>query len=243
MFKTKLKLNKDKTKIMVDVKPIQLRNIDLLSNLKLDQTDINMSTKLKKLGDGFDETLTLKYQVAPVKKKTIGGLINIAKISKFVDRESKLKLVHGLILTQIDFCNALMYGLPNTDLHGLKMIPNAAVRIIVNMPRYRLDKITSRANELQFLPVEARIAYKICLLARKSLLSDQPRHNKNLLHPVPNSSLRSSASNRLYEPFLSRQITQKRSFGHCAPRLHNQLPFELRTIDDMSTFKKKLKTY
>ena len=47
----------------------------------------------------FDENLTLKYPVAAVKKKAIGGLINIAKISKFIDRESKLKLVHGLILT------------------------------------------------------------------------------------------------------------------------------------------------
>ena len=39
------------------------------------------------------------------------------------------------------------------------------------------------------------------------------------------------------------QITIERSFSHCAPRLYNQLPFELRAIDNMSTFKKKLKTY
>ena len=82
------------------------------------------------------KNLTLKYQVAAVKKKAIGGLINIEKISKFIHRESKLKqLVHGFILTQIDFCNALLYGLANTDLHGLQMILNAAVRIILNMPR------------------------------------------------------------------------------------------------------------
>ena len=38
----------------------------------------------------------------------------------------------------------------------------------------------------------------------------------------------------------------ERSFGHCAvcaPRLYNQIPFELRTIKDLSTFKKKLKTF
>ena len=243
MFKRKLKLNKDKTNIMVVGNPLQLRNIDFPSILKLDQTDINLSKKLKNLGVIFDENLTLKYQVAAVKKKAIGGLINIAKISKFIDRESKLKLVHSLILTQIDFCNALLYGLPNTDLHGLQMILNAAVRIIMNMPRYSTDRITPRAIELHFLPVKARIEYKICLLAHKSLLSGEPRYLKNLLQPVPISSLRSSASNRLIEPFLSRQITQERAFGHCAPRLYNQLPYELRNIDDLSTFKKKLKTY
>ena len=129
-----MNLNKDKTNIMVVGNPLQKRNIDLPSSLKLDQTDINLSTKLRNLGVVLDENLTLKYQVVPVKNKAIGGLINIAKTSKFIDRESKLKLVHDLILTQIDFCNALLYRLTSTDLHGIQMILNAAVRIIVNMP-------------------------------------------------------------------------------------------------------------
>ena len=84
----------------------------------------------------FYESLTLKYQVAALKKKASAGLINIAKISKFIDRESKIKLVHSLILTQIDFCYALLYGLPSIELHNLQMILIAAVRIIVNIPRY-----------------------------------------------------------------------------------------------------------
>ena len=81
----------NKTNIMVVGNPLQMRNIDLPSSLKLYQTDINLSTKLRDLGGVFDENLTLKYQVAAVKKVS-GGLINIAKISKFIDRESKLKL-------------------------------------------------------------------------------------------------------------------------------------------------------
>ena len=121
------------------------------------QSDINLSTKLRSLGIALYENLTVKYQVAAVKKKANGGFINIAKISKFIDRESKLKLVHGFILTQIDFCNALLYGQPNTDLHGLQMILSGAVRIIVNMPRYSTNRITPRAIELHFLPVKARI--------------------------------------------------------------------------------------
>ena len=81
-----------------------MSNIKLPSNLKLDQTDLNLSTKLRNLGAVSDENLTLKYQVAAVRKKAIADLINTEKISKFIDRESKLKLVHCLILTQIDFC-------------------------------------------------------------------------------------------------------------------------------------------
>ena len=83
--------------------------------------------------------------------------MNIAKILKFIDRESELKLVHGFFFTEIDYCNGLLYGLLNTDFHGLEMILNAAVRIIVNMARYSTERITPRANELDFLHLKARI--------------------------------------------------------------------------------------
>ena len=91
-------LNKDKTNILV-VGMFQMRNIDLPSNLMLGQTDLNLSTKMRNLGVVVGENLTLKYQVAVVKNKPLGGIINLAKISNFIDRESELKLVQGLILT------------------------------------------------------------------------------------------------------------------------------------------------
>ena len=160
MFKRKLNLNKNKTNIMVVGNPLQTRNIDLLSNSKLDHTDIILSTKLRNLYVVVDDILTLKYQVDVLKKKDTGGFINIAKLSKFIDRECMLKLVHGLILTQIDFCNALFYGLPNTSLHDLQMILNAVVRIIVNMPRYSTNWITRRAIEL----FEEQLNYISCPL-------------------------------------------------------------------------------
>ena len=86
MFKIKLKLNKDQTKIIVVGNPLKMRNIDVPSNLKLYQTDINLSTNLKNLGVRFDESLTLKYQVAATKKKAIAGFMKFAKKSKFIDR-------------------------------------------------------------------------------------------------------------------------------------------------------------
>ena len=113
----------------------------------------------------------------------------------------------------------------------------------MNMPRYSTERITPRAIELHFLPVKARFEFKICLLAHKSLLSSKPRYFKKLLQPVPISSLRSSISNRLFEPFLSRQFSIERAFCDCAPRLYNHVSLELRNIDDLSTFKQKLKTY
>ena len=79
--------------------------------------------------------------------------------------------MHGLILTQIDFRNALLYELTNSDLRGLQMILNTNMRIIGNMPRLSTERVTPRAIELHFLLVKAKVELKICLLAHKSLLS------------------------------------------------------------------------
>ena len=48
---------------------------------------------------------------------------------------------------------------------------------------------------------------------------------------------------RLVEPILSRKLTFLQPFSHCAPGVYNQLPYDQRTLDDLSTFKKKRKTY
>ena len=243
MHKRKLKLNTDKTNVMVVGNTQKLRNLDLPGTLLLDQTDVNLSSKLKNLGVILDQNLTLNYQITAIKKKTIGGLINIAKISNFIDFKSKFKLVHCLVLSHLDFCNSILYELPDYQLHSLQMILNAAVRIIVNMPRFSTERVTPKAIELHFLPIKARIEYKICLLVHKTLLSGQPKYLFSLLKPVTNSNLRSCTLNRLVEPFLSRQVKVNRSFAHCAPRLYNKLPHSLRTITSTNSFKKHLKTF
>ena len=46
-----------------------MRNVDHSSNLKLNQLVNNLSIQLRNLGVVFDEHLTLKYQVAAVKKE------------------------------------------------------------------------------------------------------------------------------------------------------------------------------
>ena len=99
------------------------------------------------------------------------------------------------------------------------MILNAAVRIIGDMPRFSIEGVTPKAIELHFLPVKARIEFKICLLDHKALLSGRHEYLFVLLKPVTNSNLRSCTFGRLVEPYLSRQIKVNRSFAYFASLL------------------------
>ena len=69
MFEWKLDLNMVKSNIVVVGSPLQIRNIDLPLNLKLKQSDINLSTKLRNLGVVFYENQTLKYKISAMKRR------------------------------------------------------------------------------------------------------------------------------------------------------------------------------
>ena len=84
----------------------------------------------------------------------IRGLENITNIRKFIDRDSKIKLEHCLTVKHIYFCNKWLYELPKTDSNGLLLILNVVVRFNVNMPKYRIDRVTQKGIEIPFSPVK-----------------------------------------------------------------------------------------
>ena len=147
------------------------------------------------------------------------------------------------MLSQLDFCNSLYYGLPNKDLRSLQSIINSAARVIERMPRFSRERITPVIIELHFLPVKARIIFKICLLAFKALKYGYPAYLVDLLVPYNSQrSLRNDFEGRLQEPIIAASSYSNRCFSYCAPRLYNSLPLHVRLAPNVMQFKKLLKT-
>ena len=240
----KLKLNSDKTEIMIVGSSSQLNRLECTEYLTLDNSEIKLSDSVRSLGVILDKNLSMKCQLKRVKSKAICNLINIARISIYLDRAARMKLVHGLILSHIDFCNSLLYGLPDYELRTLQMIINSATRVVVGMPRFSREHITPCCIDLHILPIKARIIYKICLLTHKALIYEQPRYLLDLLHRREGlQSLRSTTVRALDEPIVSQLASSNRCFSYCAPKLYNSLPAEIQNITSIVTFKKRLKTY
>ena len=166
MYGRKLKLNSNKTECILIGSATQSNIIQNFRSIKLeDQSTIVLSEQVRDLGFTLDSNLTLDAQIQKVKSKAIGNLINISRISAYLDKSSRLKLVHGLVFSRIDFCNPLYFGLPNTKLKQLQLMINDATRLVAGLPRFSRERITPITIELHFLPIKARIHFKICLLA------------------------------------------------------------------------------
>ena len=172
------------------------------------------------------------------------SLRNIAFIKKYVDDDSLKILVHNYIVTRLDYCNSLYYELPAYQLKKLQLVFNKAARLIVGVfPR---ERITPVHIDLHWLPIKARIMFKICVLTYIALNTGKPAYLRNKLTKFRTKlevSIRQTHDpHRLNEPRMNKEIGT-RSFKYIAPRLFNSLPRSVKDSGNLKAFKKKLKTF
>ncbi len=97
--------------------------------------------------------------------------------------------VQALVIYRLDYCNALLAGLPSNRIKPLKMIQNAAARLVFNEPKRA--HVTPLFVSLHWLPVAARIQFKTLMLAYKPTTGSAPPyfHSHTNLHPLQKSEI------------------------------------------------------
>ncbi len=81
-------------------------------------------------------------------------------------------LVQALVLSRLDYCNALLVGLPANSIKPLQLIQNAAARLIFNEPKR--THVTPLFINLHWLPIAARIKFKALMFAYKTTSGSAP---------------------------------------------------------------------
>ena len=231
-----LKLNSDKTQIMI-VAPEAI-----LKDIKINGTFINgkcirFVNSAKNLGVYFDSTLSMDVQVQKVVSSCFSTIRLLSRIKHFLITEQLQLLVCSLVLSVIDYCNILYYGMSNENLKKLQSVQNSAARLACKVNIY--DRVPSEElfRRLHWLKVRERIAYKVLVVVHKCVYGNAPSDVKDLV--------RFSQSNRTKKLEVRPCLGEmgNRAFSVCGPRLWNCLPTELRMNGNMEDFKKKLKTY
>ena len=168
-------------------------------------------------------------------------LRNIGAVRKYVTREACEKLVHAFITSRLDYGNSLLYGTPDYHLARLQRIFNTAARILTLTP-LSVD-IIYVLHSLHWLPVKQRINYKILLLTFRALNGMAPAYLSDLLHFYsPAKNLRSAEKQLLVVPPTFMKTAGDRAFSSAAPILWNSLPFNMKEMCSLDSFKTSLKT-
>jgi len=144
----------------------------------------------------------------------------------------------------IDSCNSLLAGVSSQLLQMLKVIQNAAARLVTGARRS--EHMTPVLRNFHWLPVRQRTTFKTAVLVYKCLHSMAPQYLQMYCEPtstVTSRRLRSAHSGRLTVP-RTRTNYGDRSFAVQGPLVWNSLPAELRTPDiTLAMFRNRLKTF
>ena len=165
---------------------------------------------------------------------------SIGRIRKYLTNENLKLLVNALVISRLDYCNSILYGLPKRELDKLQRVQNTAARLITGTKQY--DHIKPAFQKLHCLPVESRIIFKVILITFKILHGLSPAYLSSLLQEYhPPRSLRSSSKSLLTVPTMNSVTYSERAFSFCARTLWNTLPDSLKNAASLSSFKSALK--
>ena len=236
MLENFLKLNGGKTQIMI-VLPECMKSELIINGTFINGSCIRFVESAKNLGVYIDSTLSMDGQVQKVVSSCFGTIRLLSRIKYFLTIEQLQVLVCSLILSIMDYCNLLYYGLSAKNLDKLQSVQNSAARLVCKVNGY--DKVSSGelCKKLHWLKVRERVVYKVLITVFKCLNGSAPVDLRELLHLT-----RSSRSKKL-ESKKCNGVMGDRAFSVCGPRLWNALPVRLRLVEELDDFKKDLKTY
>ena len=161
-----LLLNDEKEEFLLIRTPQQLSKVEPLP-LRVGTMDIEPVNCVRYLGACFDSMLSIETHINKVCSSGFYYLHNLRRIRKFLSQDCLVTLIHAFVTSRLDYCNSLMYGLPQCQISKLQRVQNAADRIALDLCKF--CHITPALRQLHWLPVVKRIQFKILLLTFKAI--------------------------------------------------------------------------
>ena len=90
------------------------------TSIDVGDTSVNISPKLKYLGVLLDQNLTLKSHIHTKAKRTSYHLYRIRQIIRFLDLPTNQTLISSLVMSHLDYTNAIFVGLPNSSIYPMQ---------------------------------------------------------------------------------------------------------------------------
>ena len=246
MNMNRLKINPTKTELMYIASRWQIRKC-VENSIRVGADRVERSAHVKLLGAWLDEHLSFEFHIRQKCKNAMLSIYKIKNLRKYLSMEACQVLIHSLMFSHLDYCNSLLFGLPECTIGKLQRVQNIAAKLLLNLSKW--DSARLAMFKLHWLPIRFRLEYKLALLMFKCNKGEAPKYLCDLLSIEERSGI--SRSLRSYQedasiyrtPFTKLKTFADRSFSVAGPKIWNGLPVDLRRSGSIDSFKVKLKTY
>ncbi len=166
-----MKQNDDKTECLIIGIPGQLQNVNV-KDIHIREVEVSSSEQARNLGIIFDKEMNPKAQINNISMAGCYHMRNRSAIRNTLD--SVKMAAHVFVTSTLNYGNSLLYGLPYTKLIKLQMVQNASARVLMQAKKYDRISMTAVRKNLHWLPIKARIDFKILVLS--DLLDKNTQH-------------------------------------------------------------------
>ena len=153
--------------------------LPLSDSLTVGNSTVHFSQSAKYLGVMLDMHLTMTAHVVNLIRTANFELHCINSIRHYLSVQATKTLVSAFVLSRLDYCNFLLSGCPQYLLDRFQKVQNNAGRLILKATK--TDHITPHLRILCWLPIDARIKYKLSSLCFGAITSTGPVHLSDLL--------------------------------------------------------------
>ena len=132
-------------------------------------------TTVRHLGVHLDTELSMRMHISKTTQTCFFHLRRLRQVQRLLGRDVTANLVVcAFVLSRLDCGSALIAGLLYATTAPLQRVLNAAMRLVYGLrPR---DHVSAATIELHWLPVEARIQFKLCLLVHHTVIGNAFQH-------------------------------------------------------------------
>ena len=236
-----LKLNDDKTELILFTSKHALKSHPSVA-VTVGEQHVRPATSIRNLGVIYDQPLSMIQHVNSVCRVGYMHVHNIGRIRRYLTEDATKTMIHALVTSRLDYCNALLYGLPASVTNKMQRLQNTCARMITRTRRS--DHITPVLIKLHWLPVRRRIEYKMLSHTYRAINRQAPQYLCDMLSLYqPARALRSQSTLTLAVPRARTKTYGDRCFPKAAALLWNSLPASLRDTNSIASFQRGLKTF
>ena len=123
--KNMLKSNPGKTEILYFTSRFK-KQPSSLETLTLANSTIGIKAKAKNLGIVMDKNLLFNDHINETCKKASFAIRSIGRIRRYLPYDGLKMLVDSLVISRLDYCNSVLYGIPKYQRDKLQRIQNIA---------------------------------------------------------------------------------------------------------------------
>ena len=202
-----LKLNDENTEMTTFTSKYHLYQYGTC-NIEIGDSAISPAKCVQNLVINMDQHLSMVQQVTSVCGTCNYHLYRMSLIRQFLTTDATRSAIQALITSHLDYCNALLAGMPAAQLAQLQHIQNKAARLVSRT--LRSSHITPVLKHLHWLPVDSRITYKIAVTVFKCLHDLAPSYLVDLINiHQRDSHLHQVDTFQLCQPVAKKSVWQQ----------------------------------